>query len=234
MSLLIAECLSDCSRAVLARTAAISDVAAASRPQNSDASESVADVDEAKHYGPDIMAAFDLMDTRTGEDTSSPLLYKLPNGTSVSLKGWRQEMRGGAEVIIGPQGDEYTSMQYAYEALQLEQQGTTGSGRATLKAMSKILAEFKEGPCTEPASTPLPSGEVASGVAKEAEWPKHYAKGFALSQLDDWLHRGKHDIVRHMSLYIYSIWVSRVELLSPALTPNHLNLLFPDWNASGS
>ena len=128
------------------------------------------------------------------------------------MKDWRQAIPAGADVIIAPKVDEYTFIHYAYEALELDQQGSTVSGRATLKAMSKTLAEFKQGHCTEPASTPLPSGEVASGVAKQAEWPKHYANGFALSQLDDWLHRGEHDIVRDMSLYVYSIWVYRVEM----------------------
>ena len=121
----------------------------------------------------------------------------LPNGTSVTLKGWRKETRGGAEVIISPQEDEYSSMQYAYEALQLEQQGSHGVARGpALIAMSRILAEFKEGHFLEPTLSSVPSDGGTSDVAKAAEWPKHYNKGFSLSQLDDWLHRGEDDIVR--------------------------------------
>jgi hypothetical protein len=36
-------------------------------------------------------------------------------------------------------------------------------------------------------------------------------KSVALSQLDDWLHRGDDPILAHMNLYVYSIWVYRVE-----------------------
>ena len=38
------------------------------------------------------------------------------------------------------------------------------------------------------------------------------AKGYAFSQLDDWLNRGEHPIVKDMNLYVYSILVYRVEL----------------------
>ena len=38
-----------------------------------------------------------------------------------------------------------------------------------------------------------------------------YAKAYTYSQLDDYLHRGEDPIVRDMSLYIYSMWVYRVE-----------------------
>ena len=34
---------------------------------------------------------------------------------------------------------------------------------------------------------------------------------YTYSQLDDYLHRGAHPIVRDMSLYVYSMWVYRVE-----------------------
>ena len=45
-----------------------------------------------------------------------------------------------------------------------------------------------------------------------------------LNQFADWFHRGNHDIVKHMSFYIYSLLVSRVDVLSPASTPNHLDI----------
>ena len=35
--------------------------------------------------------------------------------------------------------------------------------------------------------------------------------GYALSQLDDYLHRGEHPLVRNMNLYVCSMWVSRAE-----------------------
>ena len=41
--------------------------------------------------------------------------------------------------------------------------------------------------------------------------PGRGSKGVALSQHDDWLHRGDDPIVRDMNLYVYSMWVYRVE-----------------------
>ena len=41
---------------------------------------------------------------------------------------------------------------------------------------------------------------------------KQPLRGAVLSQHDDWMHRGEHPILRDMSLYVYSIWVYRVEM----------------------
>ena len=137
ISFLTGECSSGCSGAVLARTAAISDVASASRPQSSDASEAVPNVRDAEQCGPNTKVSI------FGEDSSSSLLYKLPNGSTVNLKGWWQGMRGGAAVIIGPQGDEYSSMHYAYEALHYA--WSHGHGRScALKVMNRSLTKFME------------------------------------------------------------------------------------------
>ena len=65
-----------------------------------------------------MTAGLDLMITPIWVDSSSALLYNLPNGKFVTLKGWRQEIRGGALLFIGSHGEEYTSLQYVYEALQ--------------------------------------------------------------------------------------------------------------------
>ena len=45
----------------------------------------------------------------------------------------------------------------------------------------------------------------------DVHWVQTF-KAVALSQLDDWLHRGDSAIVSEMSLYVYSLWVYRVEL----------------------
>jgi hypothetical protein len=135
--LLTAELLSDCGGALLARTAAISDVASASLSQSSDASEAVPNIRDAEQCGPNTNVSI------SGEDTLSSFLYKLPNGSTVNLKGWRQEMRGGAAVIISPQGDEYSSMHYAYEALYYA--WSHGHGRScALKVMNRSLTKFME------------------------------------------------------------------------------------------
>ena len=66
--------------------------------------------------------------------------------------------------------------------------------------MSKLLAEFKDGHSVET----LPA--EATGVENMASKSKD-GLSYTLSQLDDYLHRGDHDIVRNMNLYVYSMWV---------------------------
>ena len=74
-----------------------------------------------------------------------------------------------------------------------------------VRAMSRLLADFKEGHSLEPTEAPVDSVIAAASRGGQAT-------GFALSQLDDYLHRGSHPLVKDMSLYVYSIWVYRVEL----------------------
>ena len=89
---------------------------------------------------------------------------------------------------------------------------------------------FRHAPRGTPPNTVLapPAAGCASLSAKAAgkcsggTWPMgpyypgaaaagHKSKAFVLSQLDDWLHRGDDPIVRDMNLYVYSMWVYRVE-----------------------
>jgi hypothetical protein len=166
-----ATCVSSCNRAVLARTTALSDFAPSSRVHSSDVSDAVPIVRDAEQCGPKTKSAF------SGKDCSSGVLYKLPNGLTVNLKGCRLETRGGAAVIISPQGDEYISMQDAYEALQLEQQGSHGHGRScALKAMSITLADLvKEGnraTCPVRTTIHVPQ-EINAEAADVAPKPTH-------------------------------------------------------------
>ena len=70
--------------------------------------------------------------------------------------------------------------------------------------MSRLLADFKEGHSLEPTEAPVDSVLAAASRGGQAT-------GFALSQLDDYLHRGAHPLVKDMSLYLYSMWVYRAE-----------------------
>jgi hypothetical protein len=180
----------------MSRTGVCSDVAAARRHKNRETSYS----DFTKQAGPDMMAALDLM-TNHLMLSSSFRFYKLPSGQFGTLKCCRQEFRGRALVVVGSHGDEHSSWQYAYEALQLEQQGSTGIARGMPTARPKI-------PATSTSS--LLDGVLDSGVDKEGEWLT--PECFALNQYSDWYNRGDHCIVKHMSLYVYSMWVSRVDL----------------------
>ena len=71
---------------------------------------------------------------------------------------------------------------------ELIAQGGIGDDPAqTLGLMRNALKELKEGECGEPDDQP-------SEQNKSSYVPK------TSSQLDDWLHRGNHPIVKHMSL----------------------------------
>ena len=78
-------------------------------------------------------------------------------------------------------------------------------------------------------------GTDLAGDDPGAAAAKNKSKAFFLSQLDDWLHRGDDPIVRYMNLYVYSMWVYRVEKNftarkksdSPAV-PAHVEIEFDD------
>ena len=64
-------------------------------------------------------------------------------------------------------------------------------------------------------------------------------KIMARSQLDDWLHRGDDPIVRDMNLYIYSMWVYRVEKhayrLATGLESSNMDIEFDEsYTARGT
>jgi hypothetical protein len=125
MSRVFAEVLTDCRGAVLARTEADGTT---NRWHNSDGSEAVADREETKPYVPHIIAAFDFMDIRSREDSSSTRLRQRHpqwNGVMTSktptrqvrqvgrqrcvpLKAVSQQLRWWLNVSIGPHGDEFT------------------------------------------------------------------------------------------------------------------------------
>ena len=78
----------------------------------------------------------------------------------------------------------------------------------------EALDKMKEGEAEE---KPEDAGPTVEGLAQGK------FKGAVLSQHDDWMHRGDHPIVRDMSLYVYSIWVYRVELPLHALPAGELD-----------
>ena len=127
------------------------------------------------------------------------LQYTLPTGEVVSLHGWREEVRGGATVYIGPDGQECDTLLYAWEAVELERRGAQPG--AALRAMNHLAHKLKEGHAAERPAADSTTGDAPSTIAvsRMADITSG-AKGFAFSQLDDYLHRGSHPILRHMSL----------------------------------
>ena len=117
------------------------------------------------------------------EVPASKLTYQLPEtGENVSMDGWSLVKRGEATVYVGPDGDEYDTIEYAYKAFE-EAKSRTGN----FAALTKTLGAIKEGSSEEPA------GESVSHLAEKTP------RGAILSQHDDWMHRGDHPILRDMS-----------------------------------
>jgi hypothetical protein len=188
--------------------------------------------------------------TQRLDDPGNIVSYTLPSGETCTLQGWRATQRDGEAVYISPDGAEFTTLQFASEAQRTEREGAVGSSGATLRALTKVLHDFKEGHyedsdhepapadaaqdnsggqqghapkrrrlrCKQPAASadpPEPAIAPAAEAAAAAEVEKVPAsRTMTLSQLDDWLHRGDHPIVKDMNLYVYSLWVYRVELPS--------------------
>ena len=81
----------------------------------------------------------------------------------------------------------------------------------TLGLMRNTLKELKDGGCDEPDD-------------QHSEQNKSSFVTNTSSQLDDWLHRGDHPIVKHMSLYIYGSTASKNHWLE-VLMPRHPSAL---------
>ena len=174
--------------------------------------------------------------THRAMTTGAKLDFELPNGEKVTLPGWserKQVTSDGVEVVVyvSPEGEEFDSLTYASEALKHTKSGASRSD--ALKAMSKLLIDFKEGHCLETQSVEKSGVEGMASKGKDAF-------SYSLSQLDDYLHRGEHDIVRNMNLYIYSMWVYRAERNPYATSaplkeskPRHLEIPFEESYVAG-
>ena len=205
--------------------------------------------------------------TQRDTDPSNTVLYKLPTGETCALQGWRSEVRDGAAIYIGPDGEEFSAAKFAYEAHNLDRAGASGKS-TKLRVFTHVLNNLKEGHCEdsdpEPVQPPAAQGHDDDGGPEPAQPPAvqgapseptgssvlaaaadvqkvHSYKAIALSQLDDWLHRSSHPIVNDMSLYVYSLWVYRVELPSfiaskqesDTNTGRHLDIPFDENYSAG-
>ena len=112
-----------------------------------------------------------------------------------TLEGWSEEKdEDGRAAYVSPEGQRFPDILTAYE-----HDVATKAARDTPdnRQVVSFLAKFMRDMCTE-------SGEA----------PKT-GDGFRIvrstSTLDDWLHRGDHPVLRHMSLQVYAMWVYRCE-----------------------
>ena len=112
-------------------------------------------------------------------------------------------------MYFGPDDTEYGDIDLAAAAIAQHLQGSSGpsadcSARGTaMCALRRLANDFQEGHAVDDCD----ATEVVGNGQQRAACPK----SVALSQLDDWLHRGNDPIVAHMNLYVYTIWVYRVE-----------------------
>ena len=172
--------------------------------------------------------------TGTEAIPDQPLKFILPSTQeTVTLEGWHSEIRkdddiGDYTVYINPQGETFDSLQYAYEA-STKASWSNAQKNVALNALCKLHKEYQQGYKPEIQEAPLDTVTLAAMHGGKST-------GFSsLSQLDDYLHRGTHPLLKHMSLYIYSMWVYRAEK-SPFTTRTkqcHVEISF-DYNYSAS
>ena len=62
----------------------------------------------------------------------------------------------GEVIYIGPEGEEFSAVKFAYEAQRLERARASTSGD-TLRALTHILKDFKEGHCEEDPEPAAPT-----------------------------------------------------------------------------
>ena len=182
-----------------------------------------------QHYGQ--------LATGRNDNPEAKLDFKLPSsGNIITLEGWRTEVRQGENgdytIYISPEGEEFENLRYACDVM--EQAKCNSADKSTaMHAMRRLLAELKEGHSVEPTDAPF------NGVAEAASRAGN-AIGYSLSQLDDYLYRGDHTLLKGMSLYIYSMWVYRAErkpfadnaCATKAKNPRHIEIPFDERYAA--
>ena len=151
--------------------------------------------------------AYGQIATGGGAPAEAQLTFKVPEDPPELLQGWHKEVRDAVDVYIGPEGQELNAVAYAQlvvEETAQEDPEVQVPAKAKkllqpLEYFRKKMQDMKEGDHEE-----LLEDATTSRTGK--------ATYHTMSQLDDWLHRGDHEVLRPMSLYVYSMWVYRAEL----------------------
>jgi hypothetical protein len=119
------------------------------------------------------------------------------------LPGWREVKLGdeGAVVYEGPNGELFDNLLAAYDYFKAQQ--CAQAGVADAKLPLTFLQKFLNECCSE----------------KEHREEGEQRIVITTSTLEDWLHRGQHPILAPMSLYVYAMWVFRIE--RPAKKARH-------------
>ena len=152
------------------------------------------------------------MATRDQPASDSRSVYKLPEDVTHVLNGRTQEERDGRTVFTAPYDREVDAARYVQAVARHKASDIDAKQRATLEAFATVLREGtmdarEPGEDNTPAAKDSKSSEYTGpGAAKPAE-----ATYCSTSQHEDWLHRSDHPLVRHVSLYLYSMWVCRAE-----------------------
>ena len=114
------------------------------------------------------------------------------------LAGWRQETsEDGSVMYLSPDGVQFKELVHAYEHDVALKAPAVTSGRESKQVIS-FLEKFLQD----------------SGAEREERKKGGDRVVVTTSSLEDWLFRGEHPLLAPMSLYVYSMWVYRVEKAS--------------------
>ena len=133
------------------------------------------------------------------------LQFKLPDGTIVDFDGWSVVHRDGKAIYVSSTGEECDAVGFAEKAMSMPDPTSCSGKAAALRALSGLLRDLQEGGHEE-SEQPEETNPASRDTAR--------ARYSVYSQLQDYLFRGSHPLVRDMSLYVYSMWVYRVEVRS--------------------
>ena len=175
------------------------------------------------------------MPTQDVPRSNSQLLFQLSASTDHLLEGWRQEQRDGNIAFVRSDGRQVDPASYvslvsrrmssksanvpqtsldAIALLRKAQATDTERGQKSSdatcksKAVKEFLKESKNFALAEGSTLePKPDNEHTAETGKRGKATYHQT-----SQLDDYLHRGDDPLLRPMNLYVYSMWVFRVEI----------------------
>ncbi len=136
---------------------------------------------------------------RPEEPASNQVILYAKRGGLVLPKGWTRQ----GDVIIGPDDVVYPDEKAAYDSYMKLHGFQQQVSKDVLQQMKTVIR-----------GADADVVEVGGAI-------------ITTNQLDDWLHRGSHKILEPMSLYVYSMWVYRVERSSDRrLVTGHVDIPF--------
>jgi len=118
------------------------------------------------------------------------------------LLGWKRLVLEATDVVVyeGPGGEVFESLQEVYEHVVAARVSNIGTDKMQMHL--SVLQHYLNECCSE--------------KEERAEEDRRFV--VTSSTLEDYLYRGDHPVVAHMSLYVYCMWVYRFEKPPPPRT----------------